>query len=793
VKVERLFASDDPERVFAAGVLLKETLQPGRSRIFYDHVNGSDGVLVLALVLLNDMPTPAMFRFRGGHGGPGADFLAVGHLATAAFLQETEDRTAPLGAGSRKALIARTFMPGENLCAVFEIECASELRVMVVAMPTGVPPEDAVGELRPAPSDGHARSGVFALGQAESPETVEFGLRAELGANPPESLDGRPLVGGYAVVRTLDFEIPPDDASGPLSLTFEPRGGPATGTLIVQGVSHEIARTAPGKPVCVVKIPADTPSPLRVVTAAELNSYYPVLIALSRTTEDIQPAAKVVTQAGTPSANGLTAVANASDRMIRPRSRIMEPLASRLRQEPDSLIAHPFDVILELNTASARSRADIQNSVNALFAAARFNAAPSVDVSHTYLAAQLTKNQIAALLKADEDRLARSLTPGEQQAELIIARVWTDHAIHPMLTDSLPLVKGDAAHASFGALGDGIVWAVLDSGIERHKHFEKYANLELPNGLHHRDFTGPSPLDVASADLTDPFGHGTHVAGIIAGQWSADALPLASRATYPDPTIGVIVPDVSPMSSAPCGMAPKAKLMSMRVIDQNGTGKASAVIAALDEIFRINGYGGAKRIHGVNLSVGYEFFPSYEACGRTPVCEAVNRLVDCGVIVVVAAGNSGDVLAAAMQSSARPVGLMASINDPGNADRAITVASCYNREPFTDGIAPSSSKGPTLDGRPKPDVTAPGEHVVSCATATTKAAHGGADYIEMSGTSMAAPHVSGALAAFLSARREFIGRPGEVKSRVVRHATDLSRDRAFQGAGLINLFSMLAD
>ena len=106
------------------------------------------------------------------------------------------------------------------------------------------------------------------------------------------------------------------------------------------------------------------------------------------------------------------------------------------------------------------------------------------------------------------------------------------------------------------------------------------------------------------------------------------------------------------------------------------------------------------------------------------------------------------------------------------------------------GVSYFSSKGPTGDGRLKPDLVAPGEKIISCAAGALKAdaAKGKeCDYVETSGTSMAAPHVSGAIAAFLSVRAEFIGNTQRIKEIFVGTSTDLRRDRYFQGAGLVDL------
>ena len=171
----------------------------------------------------------------------------------------------------------------------------------------------------------------------------------------------------------------------------------------------------------------------------------------------------------------------------------------------------------------------------------------------------------------------------------------------------------------------------------------------------------------------------------------------------------------------------------------------------------------------------------------------VDRLVNSGVVVVVAAGNTGyGWLQAAYKPQPVAAGMDLSINDPGNSELAITVGSTHRESPHVYGVSYFSSKGPTGDGRIKPDLVAPGEKILSCAAGAKLQKLDGvkpedAVYVEDSGTSMAAPHVSGAIAAFLSIRREFIGRPETVKQIFLSTATDLKRDRNFQGSGLVDL------
>jgi len=348
-------------------------------------------------------------------------------------------------------------------------------------------------------------------------------------------------------------------------------------------------------------------------------------------------------------------------------------------------------------------------------------------------------------------------------------------------------VKADAAHRAFAADGSGIVWAVLDSGIDgRHPHFRMHRTVELDPPLAHKDFvTGKDELA-----LEDPCGHGTHVAGIIAGELAGTTRkPLVAvrreRDENGDPAF--IRTPVSRM----VGMAPKATLVSYRILDEHGDGDTSTVIAALNQVQQVNGYGRELVIHGVNLSVGYPFDPEWFACGQSPLCVEVDRLVRSGVVVVAAAGNTGYGFTQAASGEANAGGLGITVNDPGNAQLAITVGSTHRDMPHRYGVSYFSSKGPTGDGRAKPDLVAPGERVLSCAAgavaAEAEASLGPVHYVEDSGTSMAAPHVSGCVAAFLSIRREFLGQPEEVKALFLRAATDLGRVPDFQGRGLVDL------
>ncbi len=424
----------------------------------------------------------------------------------------------------------------------------------------------------------------------------------------------------------------------------------------------------------------------------------------------------------------------------------MEPLASLLNG-PDQT----FDVIVWLNESfrggAAAAAAIVHERIQPLDAACI--------MLPRYCCARLDREQILAL--AEETRQIRAA--GKDRAPIF--QIWHDNEIHTTLTHSLATVKADAAQRAFRAMGEGVVWAVIDSGIDgAHPHFSLHRNLELPPPLAHCDFT-----EASDAPLCDEVGHGTHVAGIIAGELRDAEMAVS-------------------------GVAPRARLLSLKVVGPNGAGRVSAVLRALDRIMDWNQQGARLHVDGANLSLGYDFDPRWFACGQSPLCVEVNRLVRSGVSVVTSAGNAGygSFLASSGESLARFSDL--SITDPGNAELAITVGSTHREMPHTYGVSYFSSRGPTGDGRMKPDLLAPGERILSCAAGRCRDA-ATALYCEQSGTSMAAPHVSGAVAAFLSVRPEFRGETARIKRLFVENTVDLGRDRRFQGAGLLDLMKVL--
>lgn len=253
-------------------------------------------------------------------------------------------------------------------------------------------------------------------------------------------------------------------------------------------------------------------------------------------------------------------------------------------------------------------------------------------------------------------------------------------------------------------------------------------------------------------------GHGTHVAGILAGDWRDGDKQLHT------------------------GVCPDLRLIDLRVIGQSVEATEFAVIAALEFVRWMNTRNRYIAIHGVNLSIGLTQDKTNHACGRTPVCMACEATVASGVTVVAAAGNWGS------HSFTTATGVFegyagTSIADPGNAESVITVGATHRERPHEYGVSFFSSRGPTGDGRNKPDVVAPGERIDGPLP--------NLGYGRLDGTSMSAPHVSGVAALLMARHAELIGDPRRVKDIIVSTATDLGRERHFQGAGLVDALRAL--
>jgi hypothetical protein len=256
------------------------------------------------------------------------------------------------------------------------------------------------------------------------------------------------------------------------------------------------------------------------------------------------------------------------------------------------------------------------------------------------------------------------------------------------------------------------------------------------------------------------------VAGILAGRWSRDDAAVAVR-----PPENLV------------GMCPDLMLYDLRVFDHNGDGDEFTVMAALQLIRHLNTHKDQPVIHGANLSLSLLHDVANYACGRTPICDECERAVSSGVVVVAAAGNEGYMRYVTPQGASSEGYRSISVTDPGNAEGVITVGATHRYQPHTYGVSYFSSRGPTGDGRVKPDLVAPGEKI------TAPVPDSG--WATKDGTSMAAPHVSGAAALLMARHRELVGRPQRIKEILCATATDLGRERYFQGRGMVDVLRAL--
>jgi serine protease AprX len=441
----------------------------------------------------------------------------------------------------------------------------------------------------------------------------------------------------------------------------------------------------------------------------------------------------------------------------------------------------------------------------------------------------------------DYERSADASVPASDphaEAALLRRSVWrisNNRPTEAAITKSTLAVKADAARRLFNVSCQNIRWAVIDSGIDAtHPAFSDWSAAADANGarptrvIRTYDFTrvrdlldpattaqlinnpNPTPdqknwltrlqlslkyngiedpvqeaprqvaqlrdrllkgLEIDWA-LLEPFllviepgapaqGHGTLVAGIIAADWRLDAADKIRMQ----------------------GVCPDIRLIDVRVLGTDGRANEFEVIAALQFIRYLNSRADARFVHGANLSLSTPHEVKSFACGSTPVCEECDRVWASGVLLVAAAGNIGHQDYMLGDGTVLGGYHSISITDPGNADGVITVGATHRINPHQFGVSYFSSRGPTGDGRRKPDLVAPGEKIDG------PLPDGGAGTGD--GTSLAAPHVSGAAAMLMARYNEMIGRPAKIKQILCSTATDLGREPYFQGAGMLDILRAL--
>ncbi len=309
-----------------------------------------------------------------------------------------------------------------------------------------------------------------------------------------------------------------------------------------------------------------------------------------------------------------------------------------------------------------------------------------------------------------------------------VKMVWPDVTAQPCLDVAMPATGAAQVHQA-GVTGKGVVVAVIDTGIAPHD-----------------DLMKPQPRIVGWHDLvngkSEPYddeGHGTHVAGIIAGNGRESGGKFT-------------------------GVAPEALLVGVKALDAQGSGPISRVIAGIQWVVE---HKEEYRIKVINLSLGA---PPEEGYRTDPASKAVNAAWQAGLLVCVAAGNAGP--------------RQRTITTPGISPRVITVGSINDQGTVPrddDVINDFSSRGPTIDRLAKPDLVAPGADITSLKP--------GGGYAAQTGTSMATPMVSGA-AALLWEKNPGLS-PNRLRNLLVSTAEDRGYNKLIQGAGYLNVATAL--
>ncbi|MFH9956142.1 S8 family peptidase [Streptomyces roseolus] len=369
---------------------------------------------------------------------------------------------------------------------------------------------------------------------------------------------------------------------------------------------------------------------------------------------------------------------------------------------------------------------------NAAAARASLSAAGDTEVRRTFPtlgadALLASQDDLTRVWEALTDRRAS----GARTAAAGIGTVWLDGVRGASLDRSVRQIGADRAWES-GFDGTGVRIAVLDTGVDK-THEDLRTRV-----VGEKNFS-------ASPDAADRVGHGTHVASIAAGTGAR------SDGRFK-------------------GVAPGAEVISGKVLDDEGYGDDSAVLAGME-------WAVAEGADVVNLSLG-----SPDSPGVDPLEAAIDRIsAEKGILFAVAAGNDGEAGAS-------------TIGSPGSADAALTVGAVDH----DDRLAPFSGTGPRLgDGAVKPDVTAPGVAITAAAAPGSAidtrpgTPHPAPGYLQIDGTSMATPHVAGAAALLKQRHPDWTA--AELKGALAGSAEGGAGLTAFQqGTGRVQVDRALA-
>ncbi|MDF2723614.1 MAG: hypothetical protein K0Q59_3289 [Paenibacillus sp.] len=320
-----------------------------------------------------------------------------------------------------------------------------------------------------------------------------------------------------------------------------------------------------------------------------------------------------------------------------------------------------------------------------------------------------------------------------------VKTVYLDRIKKTSLYVATPSIGSTAIQQRQRLTGKGINIAIIDTGVYLHP-----------------DLTRPTNRIKAFKDWVngrkkpyDDNGHGTHMAGDAAGNGTM------SRGKY-------------------TGAAPEAGIVAVKVLGRDGSGYDSTIIKGIDWCIANRK---KLKLRILSMSLGGKADTS---CGDDPLCQAVGKAVKAGLVVVIAAGNSGPG--------------RRTIESPGNNRSAITVGAVDDRRTITqadDRVTFYSSRGPAKGGWPKPDLVAPGEAIFSLQAPKSKLSRDyrylrvGKWYFVLSGTSVSAPLVAGAAAQLLQRNPSFS--PKQVKAILKRQAFRLPYGINTVGSGEVNM------
>jgi len=320
-----------------------------------------------------------------------------------------------------------------------------------------------------------------------------------------------------------------------------------------------------------------------------------------------------------------------------------------------------------------------------------------------------------------------------------INKIYHDRKITTLLDRASAAVNADVLKDN-GLTGEGVTIAVIDTGIHPHGDLQDRI-------IGFADFVN------GKNDAYDDNGHGTHCAGDAAGNG------LLSDGQYQGP-------------------APKANLVGVKVLNKTGSGSLSTVIEGIEWCIQ---HQSEYNINILSLSLGSD---AIEPAEDDPVVSAVETAWDNGMVVCVAAGNSGPT--------------EQTIGSPGISPKVITVGAADDNntvERSDDAVADFSSRGPTIDGITKPDLLTPGVNIISLRSPrsfldkTNKSARIDQNYMSLSGTSMATPICAGLIAQLLQSNPNLT--PDQIKEQLINACEDLGQSPNVQGAGYLNAANLI--